>query len=92
MNIPFWAQMEIIKRQLAIAEAKKAHKKKLEENAEYQKLSGMTDTQRGFLAVERMTEKRLQFERSIKGEGITEDEVRRKVLLMQERFERDKKR
>jgi len=91
MNIPLWAQMEIIKKQLAIAEAKKAHREKLESNAEYQRLNAMTDAQRGQLAVDRMTANRLQFERALKGDGISEDQIRRKVLAMQERFERDKK-
>lgn len=91
MEIPIWAQMEIIKRKIAIAEARKAQRERLQENAEYQRRHGMTDTQRGVLAVDRMTEKRLQFERSIKGEGVTEEEVRRKVLAMQNKFERQKK-
>lgn len=91
MQIPIWAQLEIIKKQLAIAEAKKQQKEALQSNAEYQRLNAMTDTQRGQLAVDRMTEKRLQFERAIKGEGITEEEVRRKVLQMQARYEKDKK-
>lgn len=91
MEIPIWAQIEIVKKQLAIAEAKKKQKEALLSNPEYQRLNSMTDTQRGRLAVDRMTEKRLQFERAIKGDGVTEEEVRRKVLAMQTKFEKDKK-
>lgn len=89
-DIPFWAQMEILKRRIAIADKKAEMRKKLQESAEYQRLSQMTDTQRGANAVDLMTKKRLEFERALRGDNVSEEEVRRKVLAMQNKFERQK--
>jgi pyruvate-formate lyase len=89
-EIPMWAQLEILKREIAIAEKKAEMRQKLQENADYQRLNGMTQTQRGANAVELMTKKRLEFERSIRGVNVSEEEIRRKVLAMQNKFERDR--
>lgn len=89
-NPPIWAQIEILKKKIAIAEQRAQMRAKLQSNAEYQRLSQMTDTERGRNAVELMTKKRLEFERSLRGENVSEEEVRRKVLAMQAKFERDK--
>jgi hypothetical protein len=89
-EIPMWAQIEILKRKIAIADKKAAMRQQLKENAEYQRLAGMTETQRGANAVELMTKKRLEFERTIRGDNVSEEEVRRKVLAMQNKFERQK--
>jgi hypothetical protein len=89
-EIPMWAQLETLKRKIAIAEKKAEMRQKLQENADYQRLNGMTQTQRGANAVELMTKKRLEFERSIRGVNVSEEEIRRKVLAMQNKFERDR--
>jgi len=89
-EIPMWAQLEILKRKIAIADKKAEMRQKLQENADYQRLNGMTQTQRGANAVELMTKKRLEFERSIRGDNVSEEDIRRKVLAMQNKFERDR--
>lgn len=89
-EIPMWAKLEILKRKIAIADKKAEMRKKMQESAEYQKLAGMTDTQRGANAVDLMTKKRLEFERSLRGDNVSEEEVRQKVLAMQNKFERQK--
>jgi hypothetical protein len=89
-EIPMWAQLEILKRKIAIAEKKAEMRQKMQSSADYQRLAGMTDTQRGANAVELMTKKRIEFERSMRGDNVSEEEVRRKVLAMQNKFERQK--